>query len=150
MGIDNMCHDDHTWSYSFPKPTIGTRILPLLERSIGNGSTGNQNIIIDQHSVWYINRKSEDSELVEHCNSKLCEDAHGYHIWDVGWGFHGILPPDVPLDWGFVEKVYDSSKSVDPHIYTHKYHHIYILDSGNSHLNCRLVTNPCLLIYTNK
>ena len=100
----NMCQEDHTFRYSFPNQIIINSVMVLIEFARGNVETCHHTLIVSQNLGWSINKNSMHSEFVSHLRGQFCVNYHGRHLWSVSWVFHSILTPDLPLDWGFVEK----------------------------------------------
>ena len=76
----NMCHPDHTYSYSFPNLMIGNIIVILLKVSRGNRSTGHHTLIIYQHLGWSINGNPINYELVAHFNGQFRDNSHVHQL----------------------------------------------------------------------
>ena len=105
----DMCQTDHTCNHIFPNSVIYHCSVVLIGGGKVNKSTSNHALIVSKHLAWSINWHSSNYELVAHFHGQFCDSYCEYYIGLIGWYFHGITSPSVPLDWFFYRNEYYSN-----------------------------------------
>ena len=100
----NICLANHNCSYISPNSMIDNIIVILLEGDGVNWANVHHTLVISHNLGCSINRNSENSKPVAHFHGQFCGNSHEHQLWYMVWGFRGILPPAIPINWSFVEK----------------------------------------------